>query len=65
MPVIGRLDDQVDEVLIKPLSKRRGVEDEQTTSKQAPLTESPTEAEPQPATRDEKSEEEELPVWLL
>lgn len=66
MPVIGRLDGQVDEVLIAPLEKRRregeasareedvSREDERDEEKHAP------QRQPEPdAARDE------LPVWLL
>lgn len=65
MPVIGRLDDQVDRVLIKPLERGREDGDEP-----APLRA----PEPPPATEESKDEAREgetspapgeLPVWLL
>ena len=62
MPVIGRLDGQVDEVLIKPVSKKRGEAD--ATHEQKPRRAPPVVAE---ETKDDtrKSERQELPVWLL
>ena len=63
MPVIGRLDGQVDEVLIAPLEKRRRVGEEppraegesrEDEEKHAPLR--------QP---EKDAAREELPVWLL
>ena len=71
MPVIGRLDGQVDEVIIKPISdRRRGEEapadaDETTDEPQAPPPPRPTITN-QPPTSDESSAgADELPVWLL
>jgi hypothetical protein len=65
MSVIGRLDKQVDEILINPLSKRRRGDEE-------PAPPSQTEADPTPshpsetANADETSaRDDELPVWLL
>jgi hypothetical protein len=71
MPVIGRLDGQVDEVIIKPISERRRGEetpadaDEATDAPQPPPapqkpapTQTPNEGESSPDTT-------ELPVWLL
>ena len=62
MPVIGRLDGQVDEVLIKPVSKKRGEAD--ATPEQKPRSAPPVVAE---ETKDDarKFERQELPVWLL
>ena len=61
MPIIGRLDKQVDDVLIAPVSKRRRDDEqtpEQTEEPDATLTQTP------PA--DESSvKTDELPVWLL
>lgn len=63
MPVIGRLDGQVDEVLIAPVEKRRREGEEppreedarrDVEEKRAPLRQPETDA-----ARDE------LPVWLL
>jgi hypothetical protein len=63
MPVIGRLDGQVDEVLIKPIERGRGGE---------PAGAPADEAQPPPpepadeAPRDETSTPPaELPVWML
>jgi len=71
MPVIGRLDGQVDEVIIKPISERRRGEDapadaDDATREQgtppAPQHPAPTHTPP----ADESSNEaDELPVWLL
>ena len=61
MSVIGRLDKQVDEILINPLSKRRRDDEEPAT----PLT---PEAEPpnETANKDETAtKDDELPVWML
>jgi hypothetical protein len=58
--VIGRLDEQVDEVLIRPLSKKDGQEtsarENENQSLREPIEEN---AEKQERKRDE------LPVWLL
>ena len=68
MGVIGRLDKQVDEIIIKPLSRRDGRENEeqQAFSKE-------TEPPHQTVTAEEQARDEEntqvrsnnLPVWLL
>jgi hypothetical protein len=69
MPVIGRLDGQVDEVIIKPISERRRGED-------APADDTPDarHAPPEPQTPppthtqtavESSAEADELPVWLL
>jgi len=69
MPVIGRLDDQVDAVLIKPLGRR----DEQEADAATALSPENI-AQPQTATQtagesdissDTHARREELPVWLL
>jgi len=61
MSVIGRLDKQVDEILINPLSKRRR-DDEEPPTPPTPEPDPPSE----PANKDETSaEDDELPVWLL
>jgi hypothetical protein len=69
MGVIGRLDDQVNEIIIKPVGARRRQESEET---QAPLEEGapPTQAEAEEdQARDEENakaqSQSELPVWLL
>jgi hypothetical protein len=66
MTVIGRLDEQVDEVLITPLEKRRERE-----APGAPTLEGPAPPSSAPAPSGEASADEtsraaaELPVWLL
>ena len=68
MPVIGRLDGQVEEVIIKPISERRREEAPPTPTGETPPAPSPP-AERAPAQTphpDESSAEaDELPVWLL
>ena len=64
MPVIGRLDRQVDEVLINPVSKKRGADD--ARDKPPPSqTPPPDETEEDTATHRDAPERSELPVWLL
>ena len=65
MSVIGRLDKQVDEILISPLDRNR----QRTPPAQQPAeaatpaeAEPPTHAHENPLPRNEKDE---LPVWLL
>ena len=61
MSVIGRLDKQVDEILINPLSKRRR-DDEEPPTPPTPEPDPPSE----PSNEDETSpKDDELPVWLL
>jgi hypothetical protein len=68
MGVIGRLDDQVNEMIIKPVGERRGAAESE--AKQTSVAET---ARPQPAAREERAQEKEstgaasseLPVWLL
>jgi hypothetical protein len=71
MPVIGRLDGQVDEVIIEPISKRRRGEEtpadaDQTTDAQpappAPRLPTPTHTQ---TDGESSAEADELPVWLL
>lgn len=65
MGVIGRLDDQVNEIIIKPVSERHvDAEASRISSRNpAPPDES---AQEKAQTRDkEKVEATELPVWLL
>jgi hypothetical protein len=68
MGVIGRLDDQVNEIIIKPVGERHGAaesDDRQTGVAETAL--------PQPAALEERAQEKEsteaasaeLPVWLL
>ena len=70
MPVIGRLDGQVDEVIISPISRRPREEEvpptvhknEETSGPSDPRDRAPSQT-PDP---DESSGEvDELPVWLL
>jgi hypothetical protein len=66
MPVIGRLDGQVDEVIIKPISeRRRGDEEPAPPAPQggaAPVPPAPAQT-PDPG--ESSAEPPELPVWLL
>ena len=63
MSVIGRLDGQVDEVLIAPVGRKKQQEASEQKEAQTPL---PEMAEDE-SSRVNKSrvEHEELPVWLL
>ena len=68
MPVIGRLDGQVEEVIIEPISKRRREEGPPTPAGETPPAPSapPEHAPTQTPHPDESSAEaDELPVWLL
>ena len=68
MPVIGRLDGQVEEVIIKPISERRREEEPPTPTDETPPAPSasneraPTQT-PRPV--ESSAEADELPVWLL
>ena len=69
MPVIGRLDGQVEEVIIKPISERRR---EEEPPARAPGTEAPQPPEPAerapaqtPQLDESSANADELPVWLL
>ena len=63
MSVIGRLDDQVEAVLINPLRRERSPDEEarKPPETHAPATEE-RDAESPPETREADAE---LPVWLL
>ena len=69
MPVIGRLDGQVDEVIISPISRRR----REAEPPPAPQNEEPPEPSgtsdhapsQTPNVGESSAEAEELPVWLL
>jgi hypothetical protein len=69
MPVIGRLDGQVDEVIIKPISERRREEEPPAPPEGSEAPEpsgSPNHAPAQtPHTDESSAEPDELPVWLL
>jgi hypothetical protein len=65
MPVIGRLDGQVEDVLIAPLSKTRPAPEKVPPAAQtsdAPTQPTGTPAAPHNQTSRERAE---LPVWLL
>ena len=62
MAVIGRLDGQVDEVIIKPISERRRGEEPPVEETPAPTL--PPEAQT-PATNQSSDKPDTLPVWLL
>jgi hypothetical protein len=66
MSVIGRLDEQVNAVLIRPLSHRRE-QDEPTTPRVDREDATPQEPSPIAEASKNKSREaaRELPVWLL
>ena len=69
MPVIGRLDGQVDEVIIRPISERRRGEVPPADADETADTQRDTPTPPatnQTPTADESSADtQELPVWLL
>ena len=62
MSVIGRLDEQVHDVLISPVSKRRRGEEGKTPPAPEPP---PPDAPPEPPKDENRPRREELPVWLL
>jgi microcompartment protein CcmL/EutN len=64
MPVIGRLDDQVEAVLINPVKRRQTHVEEEREQPAAPASaaEERDEAE---ATAEQRESESALPVWLL
>jgi hypothetical protein len=64
MPVIGRLDGQVDEVIISPISKRRRDEEPPTPDEAAPEP-LPSPKTQTPAPVESSAERDELPVRLL
>ena len=63
MPVIGRLDGQVDEVLIKPLERGRDREPADAPAGDAPRL--PPEPADEPPGGETSRAPGELPVWLL
>lgn len=70
MSVIGRLDGQVEEVIINPVGRRRAdVDDDAPPTQPAPREPADaTTPEPREQPRDERDERDEaagLPVWLL
>lgn len=64
MPVIGRLDGQVDEVIIKPISERRRGEEPPAPREDAPADPTPPETQT-PATNQSSDKPDTLPVWML
>lgn len=69
MGVIGRLDDQVNEIIIKPVGERRGARESEATQSPAPATTSqhqPSASEDGTQTKENReAPSSELPVWLL
>ena len=69
MPVIGRLDGQVEEVIIKPISGRGREEESHNPAQSRGEPAPPDAAEPAPAQTADGDESSaggrELPVWLL
>jgi hypothetical protein len=67
MPVIGRLDGQVDELIISPISRRQREEEPPTVHKNEETSEPSSEHAPlqTPPTGESSAEADELPVWLL
>ena len=63
MSVIGRLDDQVDEVIIKPVGKRRQEVVEPRAPAQQPETE--TQKRTSEDAEEKPVQPTDLPVWLL
>ena len=69
MPVIGRLDGQVDEVIISPISRRPRGEESPPVSKNEETPEPSDSPDPAPSQTPDAGESSanagELPVWLL
>jgi hypothetical protein len=63
MPVIGRLDKQVDELIISPVSKRR--RDEELPPERQRGEDSPAASTHTPSEGESSAKTDELPVWLL
>ena len=69
MPVIGRLDGQVDEVIISPISRRQREEEpppvhknEETSAPSDTADHAPSQT---PSAGESSANADELPVWLL
>ena len=65
MPVIGRLDEQVNEVLITPLEKRRAPEPAPAPADDVPQPQPAPEPADDGTARETPRAPGELPVWLL
>ena len=67
MPVIGRLDEQVDALLISPLAKKRrtGPEETAPAEQQQPPAPTATARDETDTDIESKPGRETLPVWLL
>ncbi|HEX7314986.1 MAG TPA: hypothetical protein VF297_13745 [Pyrinomonadaceae bacterium] len=67
MPVIGRLDGQVDELIISPISRRHGEEGPPPTSEneEKPRPSDNHAPSQTPPTDESSANADELPVWLL
>ena len=63
MSVIGRLDDQVEAVLINPLKRERPAPD--TEERERPALPAPAEREAESSEETREANSEALPVWLL
>lgn len=63
MPVIGRLDKQVDERIISPISNRR--RDEETPPPSGGDEDPPAPHTQTPSADESSAKTDELPVWLL
>ena len=66
MPVIGRLDGQVDDILISPISRRQSEEElpPSTKNEETPEPQTPPPTHTQTAV-ESSADADELPVWLL
>ena len=69
MPVIGRLDGQVNDVLISPISRRQREEEPPpvTKNEETPEPSNPPDRTPSQTPHEDESSAnaDELPVWLL
>ena len=68
MGVIGRLDDQVNEIIIKPVGERAGQAESQPQAPSKPVEPRPSNEAQENQTENEERPGErspELPVWLL
>jgi hypothetical protein len=65
VPVIGRLDGQVDKVLITPLERGRERPADEADDADAPPPQPPAAPAPEPSAGETSRARDELPVWLL